>query len=55
MFFSNETSRRVWLWLLVLVIAFAIAIVAAASTLSAWLVLGKLNQLNLVSALKAPE
>ena len=35
--------------------AFAVAVVTVASTLSALFVLRKLNQLNLVSALKAPE
>jgi putative ABC transport system permease protein len=35
--------------------AFAVAVVAVASTLSALVVLRKLNQLNLVGALKAPE
>jgi len=35
--------------------AFAVLVVTIASTLSALLVLRKLNQLNLVGALKAPE
>ncbi len=51
----NTETVRVPLVLSLHNFAFAIAIVAAAATLSAGLVLGKLNQLNLVSALKAPE
>ena len=35
--------------------AFAVLVVAVASTLSGLVVLRKLNQLDLVSALKAPE
>ncbi|MDB6027179.1 MAG: outer rane-specific lipoprotein transporter subunit LolC, partial [Verrucomicrobiales bacterium] len=35
--------------------AFAVTVVVIASTLSAWFVLRKLSQLNLVGALKAPE
>ena len=35
--------------------AFAVLVVLVASTLSALVVLRKLNQLNLVGALKAPE